>query len=599
MASKYSIAVLPFVNMSSDKENEYFSDGITVEIINALAKIEGLHITARTSSFAFKNQPTDVREIGKRLDVALILEGSIRKSNSMVRITAQLTQSENGFQVWSDNWDRELEDIFILQDEIAALIAEKVNSNLEPPVPTTQHTLENTDALDAYLRAFYLLNTWDFSAAERMISLFEKAIELDPELIKAYIGLANASTWLGSTGYLPLTEAREKIESSIRKVLEMDPECPDIYMLLASQSFWMSWDIKTALQQIDKAVNRQPSSPDALLSRGTFLAAAGFVEEALDNYFQADRLDPYGSNIKSGIGMIYGYTNEDEKALEYIDANIKIAPYWDAQYMFKLESLCKLQRFEEAWEIIEYVDEHKKVALSAAELRAHYFASRGEKDAALEQMELMKLERKVPPRPGDPDSAFEAQLYLMLDEKDKALTAIEQAVAERAAPMLFHRLNNLWDPLREHPRYIQAMKAITYPEKREQSYLSVKKYSKSTFPSEQAETYIQQLNALMEEQRLWLNPTLNLSDLAEAMEVRVHTLSQLLNEYMGKNFYDYVNSFRLDHFLNLYKQPAYKHFKLLSLAYECGFNSKTTFNTFFRKTLNMTPSEYFKEMNSK
>ncbi|MBN2518880.1 MAG: hypothetical protein JXB17_00105, partial [Bacteroidales bacterium] len=228
MISKYSIAVLPFVNISSDKENEYFSDGITEEILNALSKIEGLHVTARTSSFAFKNQNIDIREIGRKLNVALILEGSIRKSNNLVRITAQLTDTSNGYHLWSDTWDRELKNIFIVQDEIAAIIAEKINKDIKLDVSHEGHVVENTEALDLYLKGQYLLNKWDFNESNNIINCFEQAIKLDPGLIKAYIGLSHVYTWLGSTGFVKPEEAHIKVEYCIKKVLELDRNVPDV-----------------------------------------------------------------------------------------------------------------------------------------------------------------------------------------------------------------------------------------------------------------------------------------------------------------------------------------------------------------------------------
>jgi adenylate cyclase len=596
LISKYSIAVLPFVNMSSDRENEYFSDGITEEILNTLSKIDGLHVTARTSSFAFKNRSVDVREIGKNLNVAFLLEGSIRKADGIVRITAQLTRTDNGFHIWSDSWDRELKNIFILQDEIAALISEQVNKNLEPEHSVTDYIIENTDALDAYLRANYLLNKWDFSQGLLIIELFEKAINLDPGFIKAYVGLCNVYTWLGSTGHIEPREAFIKVEHSISKVLELDPNLPDVYMLMASKNFWIEWDLQNALKNINKALNLKPSYPDALMYKGIFLAASGRVEEALDCLFQADRLDPYANQINSGIGMIYNYINEDEKALEYFEKNIRIAPFWDAQYIYKIESLCKLDHFDEAWDSIQLVEQNPKTPLSVAELKAYYFARKGEKKEAYAQIGIMEDEEKMSPLSGSPNSAFFAQLYLILGENDHALDYLEKGLNEGATPFLFNKINCIWDELREHPRYIAAMKRIKYPEGKAESFVKGKKYSKSNLQIGEAEKYILELEKLMEKQKPWTNPTLNLSDLAELINISSNLLSQLLNEFIGMNFYDYVNTYRLNYFIELIDKSFYKNFTLLSVAYECGFNSKTTFNAFFKKVKGITPSEYFKKI---
>ncbi|MCF8360149.1 MAG: helix-turn-helix domain-containing protein [Prolixibacteraceae bacterium] len=581
--------------MSSDKENEYFSDGITEEIISALSKIDGLHVTARTSSFAFKGQRLDVREIGRLINVAMILEGSIRKAGTLVRITAQLTETDNGFHLWSDSWDRELKDIFILQDEIAGLIATKINSRIDRHPVTSNIVLEDTNALDAYLRANYLLNTWDFSKGKEMLGLFQKAVDLDGNLIKAYVGMSYAYTWLGSTGHVPPVEAQQKVEECIQKVLEIDPEFPDVYTLVASKYFWMEWNIALALENIDKALERKPSYPEALMYKGLFLSASGRVEEGLDHFFQADRLDPYANQINSGIGMIYSDTNENEKALEFLEKNIRIAPYWDAQYLFKVEVLCKLKRFDEAWNQIEIQALKPNNPLSIPDLKAYYYASKGETRLALEQVEKMKEEYEKKVRHGSPDSTFLSQIYLLLGENEKALDYLEKGVQERASPILFNRINALWDGLRNNPRYIKAMESVKYPPEEKVKTIAGVKYAKSTLQQNEAARYLKQLEQLMNTAKPWLNPTLNLGDLAELIDITPHMLSRVLNEFGQTNFYDYVNGYRLNYFKQICHKPAYKRFTILSMAYECGFNSKTTFNSFFKKTMGLTPNEYYRQ----
>ncbi|HNZ71897.1 MAG TPA: hypothetical protein PKJ43_04700, partial [Prolixibacteraceae bacterium] len=168
MVSKHSIAVIPFQNLSTDIDCEYFSDGITEEIINALSKIEGLNVTSRTSSFKFKNQPFDSCTIGEKLNVSFLLEGSVRYSGNNVRISAKLINAKSGFQIWAENWDRQLKDIFIIQDEIAETIALKINKQIIPASQNTEVAVEDTFAIDMYLRGQYLLNQLDSSKSGQM-----------------------------------------------------------------------------------------------------------------------------------------------------------------------------------------------------------------------------------------------------------------------------------------------------------------------------------------------------------------------------------------------------------------------------------------------
>lgn len=596
MPSRYAIAVLPFTNMSPDRENEYFSDGISEEILNALTRIEGLHVTARTSSFAFKNLNMDVREIGKKLGVSLILEGSIRKSGNMVRITAQLVKASDGFHLWTETWDRELRGIFIVQDEIATTIAERINTGLVPERKAgTFHTVENLDALDYYLRANYLMHTWDFSQGENMIAGFEKAIGMDPGFTQAYVGLSHCYTWLGSTGHVPPMEAHQRVEEHVAKILSLDPELPDTYAIIAGKNFWIEWDIALALKNIEKALEIKPSFADALSYRGLFLAAAGHIEEALDSLFKAQRLNPLSNQVNYTIGLIYNFTGESRKSLEYTDRNIEISPDWDAQYLTRLESLCRLERFEEAREVIRMVEKDPDTPLSVKELQAWYHASRGEQHLARELVPELEKELVGIPVQAAPSPYFLGSIHLMLGDADKALEYLEMGFQYGATPFLFIRIDTLWDPLRDHPRFQRAVRKIRYPSPGSVRVIPAGKYRRTALDPERAGMLEKSLTRMMQEQKPWLDPGLNASDLAEMLDISGHTLSHLLNEYMGKNFYDYTNAFRLDHFLEIASRPGNRNFTLLALAYESGFNSKTTFNSFFKRILGTTPSGYFKD----
>ncbi len=594
MRSRFSIAVLPFTNMSPDPGNEYFSDGITEEILNALTRIAGVHVTARTSSFAFKDRHLDIRDIGRRLGVSHLLEGSVRKSENRVRITAHLVEAGNGYRLWNETWDRELKDIFIVQDEIAARIAERINRDMEPRYRGPEKTVEDLDALDYYLRGNYLMNTWDFGKAGEMTAAFEKAIEIDPELTQAYIGLSGTLTWLGSTGVVPPAEARRRIDKCIRTVLELDPDLPELRTIISGNHFWMEWNIDLALKEIERALELKPSYPDALMYRGLLLAAAGRVEEALDSLFQAERLNPLSNQINFTIGLVYNYTFENEKALHFTNRNIEIFPGWYAQYLVQVESLCRLGRFNEAMEVISTLEKDPSNPLSITELKAYYFASKGDREKAMELVHEMEKSLGRDPMEEPAIFFFLGSIYSILEETGKALDYLELGIENGASPLLFVKVDSTWNKLRNHPRFRNATSRIVYPPDEAPVAGRDKKYRKTALDPSYAENLKAHLDQLMQDQKPWMNPGLNLSDLAELARITNHTLSQLLNEHIGKNFYDYVNNFRLTHFRDLATRPRNQNFTLLSLAYDCGFNSKTTFNAFFKKTMSTTPSEYFR-----
>ena len=235
MISKNSIAVLPFINIAPDTENEYFSDGVTAEIINALSRYEELHVTARTSSFAFKNRTMDIREIGYELNVAYILEGNVRRAEEIIRISAQLVKADDGFHLWSESWDRELKNIFILQDEIAGMIAQKVNEKVSRSGSPKKYVVDNTEALDFYLKGLYFLNGFDYKKTDEIIANFRKSIALDPYFSKAYIGLCHAYTWMSSIGLMNAADAQVQVDYYLEKAQTLDRNIPDIYLVKAGR----------------------------------------------------------------------------------------------------------------------------------------------------------------------------------------------------------------------------------------------------------------------------------------------------------------------------------------------------------------------------
>ncbi|CAG1023390.1 partial adenylate cyclase, partial [Methylococcales bacterium] len=220
-----SIAVLPFVNLSTDPENEYFSDGITEEILNSLTRVEGLQVTSRTSSFMFKNRNEDAREIGALLNVSTLLEGSVRKYGNSIRVTAQLIDTVTGFHLWSENFDRELKDVFALQDEIADTIAEKLTHKLSSPRLEPRNTpryAENFEAYSAYLKALFYWNKWSPDYINRAIPLLEEAIRLEPMFPPAYSLLGSCYVWLGAMGYLEVGLASSEAKYYILQALNQD-----------------------------------------------------------------------------------------------------------------------------------------------------------------------------------------------------------------------------------------------------------------------------------------------------------------------------------------------------------------------------------------
>ena len=308
-----SIAVLPFVNMSDDPGNEYFSDGLSEEILNLLARIPGLKVIGRTSSFAFKGQNEDLRVIGQTLGVKTVLEGSVRKSGERVRITVQLVDVSDGMQIWSDSYDRTMTDIFAVQDDVAAAIIDALQIHVGA-VPSRGRPTENTEAYALFLKARASFNAIDLRVAEEFLL---QAIELDPKFAEAYELLAY-TYWAQGGGIIEVAEAEKLIGEAAAKALAIDPD------LVVAQALLSAADANSylslgAIEALERAVREQPSNPGPLRALGWYLQTAGYPREALgiaERFVDLDPLSPIANWYLVDALNAVGRTSEAIAALE-------------------------------------------------------------------------------------------------------------------------------------------------------------------------------------------------------------------------------------------------------------------------------------------
>jgi len=313
----HSIAVLPFVNMSSDPEQEYFSDGLSEELLNRLAKNSLLQVAARTSSFQFKGQNHDISEIGKQLKVDHVLEGSVRKSANRLRITAQLIQVDSGYHLWSETYEREINDIFAIQDDISLAISTALEAELgTSSAQVDSKATENLAAYQMYLEARYLLAKRGEANMLKANRLFEQAVDLDPGFSRAWSGLAFNYSLLPAYGSTVSTQqAREKVGISANKAIQLDPGNAEAYVALARRS--SLGDLRTNQSNFEKAYNLAPNNPDVvnlyadfMVEIGDFQAAERLEQEAID-------LDPLAAVHYADMAFVMFQLGRLEEGLEY------------------------------------------------------------------------------------------------------------------------------------------------------------------------------------------------------------------------------------------------------------------------------------------
>lgn len=319
------IAVLPFANMSNDPDNEYFSDGISEEILNALTKVQGLQVVARTSSFSFKGKNEDMREIGRKLGASALIEGSVRKAGNKVRITAQLINTSDGTHYWSETYDRELNDIFAIQDEISLDIAHKLEkqfSNVHSPTHLVTSSTENIEAYEIYLKCNYRLSFAPTPELQlEIVKELEKAVELDPKFAKAYALLATTYVTMGVWRLVKPVDAYAKAREYSLKALSLDDSLAEAYLAYADYKKYNDWDWDETGRSIMKAMKLNPSNADVHADYGNYLRSVGKFEEALEHAKKAAALDPLSINFMNNLANHYVILKQYDKAEEvYLEA---------------------------------------------------------------------------------------------------------------------------------------------------------------------------------------------------------------------------------------------------------------------------------------
>jgi adenylate cyclase len=364
---KNSIAVMPFVNMSSDKEQEYFSDGMTEEILNALANVPNLAVTARTSVFSLKGQNKDVREIGKLLGVAYVLEGSVRKAGDEVRITAQLIRTDNGFHLWSETYDRKLENVFDLQAELAGAIAKA----LELPLGLGgDAALVSERSSDPQAYALYLQARSGFRArgdgVKKSIELYREALKRDPNFAPAWAGLANSLAVL--PWYVPEAEkaaaaaAMPEAEAAAKKALTLSPDLPQAHTALASiYSFQWQWAL--AEKHFKQALALAPNDPELQHQYADWLGAVGRTDESLAASSKAVALDPLVPIYLNGKGNALQRLGRIDEAIEVRQAAYALAPDLQMTTNNLFRNYIQAKRYDEAEKLL---NETRESALAQA-----------------------------------------------------------------------------------------------------------------------------------------------------------------------------------------------------------------------------------------
>ncbi len=587
--SSKTIAVLPFVNMSGNNETEYFSDGITEEIINALAKIKDLKVTSRTSSFFFKGKNLPIQQIAKDLNVSTILEGSVRLSGNTMRITAQLIQADDDFHFWSETWDRKLENVFEVQDEISLLIADKLREHFGH-LEIQEHLVSpQTQSVDAYsysLKAHYLRNKWNPDDVNSAIELYQKAIAIDPNHTSSLMGLADSYSFLAMTGFMDFMEAWGLTSKYIEQSLAIDSQIPEAYYQLANHAIFTECDFPKGMEYAKKSVQIQPNYVEGQQFLCFLYLIAGEEKLARKHLNIAIEINPLSQETWFYEAYVDYMTGQYSKSLNKLKECLAANPNSIPSICVKSQCLIKVGRQNEVIQLFDELPPEITVESEKTGSLALAYSALREKNKTDKYFKLLQEQAQGP-------NGFTASSYLYLffgfnDNLDAAFDWVADAWKNKS-PLLLLRFN---DPIANHiktdSRYEEYQNQL-YPKHLLKSVSSTKK---PLLDEKGKSEYASKLQEVITNEKPFLDSSLSLRSLAEMIQIHPNQLSWLLNESLGKNFSEYINHFRVEQFKSLAKDSSKKHITLIGLAYESGFNSKTVFNTYFKKETGLTPKQF-------
>lgn len=450
----HSVAVLPLKNLSGDPDSEYFSDGITENLINALSKIEGLNVISRGSAFSFKGKDVDPREVREKLKVGALLEGSVLKRGGRVRVDVRLVSTDDGRVLWASNiYDRPLGDIFTVQDEIARSVATGLRLELsgEDQRRLARHYTDNVEAYEQLMRGWYFWTQRTPSGLRKAIASYQRATEIDPHCAVAYAGLAGS--YAMGIWYIPLEpkEAMRKAKLAANKAMEIDSSFPEVHLAMSNVLNY-EWDWSGSEREMERARELDPNF--STYGYAYTLLAAGKPDEAVLWIKRSEKLDPLSPLVSANVGQILYYARRYDEAIEQCRKTLELDPNYAMAHTHLGQAYIQKRMYREAVEELQ-----KALVLSEQnpEIKAilgYAYAAAGDRQEA----EKLIGELTAPSNDRYAPAYSVAEIYAVLGRKDEAFAWLEKAYRERAPHLLSLRVEPTLDSLRADPRFTDLLR---------------------------------------------------------------------------------------------------------------------------------------------
>jgi serine/threonine-protein kinase len=454
--------VLPFVNVGADPEDDFFCDGLADELIIALSKLAGVRVVARTSAFSFKGTQSDVRHIAEKLGVSLVLEGSVRKAGTRLRVTAELVNAADGCQTWSNRYDREIEmrDIFEVQDELTSAVLDA----LRPMLPGSSRTVaatyqtKNAAAHELYLKGRFHLFRMTDSGIETGVQYFERAVQADPRHALAYVGLAHAYRMYALSLEMPPAEVAARGKAAALKAVQLDDSLAEAHAVLAFHMYWFDWAWSAAEKHFSRAFALDANSVDAHWMYAHLPSNAGRHEEAVAAIARARSLDPLSGLINAMEGQILLHAGRTDEAIARLREAIELEPRSRVAHLFAASAYIQKGLFTDAVAEADAARVLTPANTQALALAACANAKRGQRreaKAILTELLQRSKQRYVSPY-------HVAIAWNGLNKPSEAMAWLERGFEERDPKMVFLNVEPIWSNVRGEPRFRTLLKQMKF-----------------------------------------------------------------------------------------------------------------------------------------
>ena len=455
-----SIVVLPFADMSQSKDQEFFCDGLTEDLISALTRFAGLRVVARTSAFSFKGQQQDVREIGVALGVDRVLQGSVRRAGQRLRVTVQLVNAEDGFQLWSERFDRQVDDIFAIQDEITEEVVERLQGELasgeQGAAVAVARQAPDMDAYHHYLKGRYLWNKRSAADIERAIVELRRAVDVDPTYALAHAGIADCYTILGYYSRVTPEDAFPRAKAAARRALDIDPGLAEAHASIAFCQTLFEWDWRSADASFRRALELRPGYATLRHWHSEFLVWRGQGDEAVKEAKKALELDPLSLIINTLVGWVYYYTEQNRRAIRRLEKTLELDPEFSPARFWLALAHAQEGHSKRAVSSLERVVEREPDNLMMQAALGSLYAGLGHRAAAdhiVERLETASAESYVPPY-------YLAALFHGYRDTERTFAELDRALEVRDNWLVFLGVDPLWNGLREDPRFQVLLRRV-------------------------------------------------------------------------------------------------------------------------------------------